>query len=455
MLLLPCLIFAPACGALAAAANPRTIWAVQEQAPLVVVVDRADAAQQTAEQVDRLLTATETRTQWPEHLDPTAEQVRQIQDHEAARLIYDGQRYKIVSSLVWARALSKIESQEPSAPVDEVKPEPSSAASPAPQPQPELTADVSAAPVSVPAAEQDATPPGDPSVTPATAALPVVEQAPAVPVPRSLFAAISPALDEGYAKLTEAISKIDQIDAQIEAERNACNVPGTSDLERKAHEATVELKKKELGRAKDAVEPARRTFVALCKAVALKAPPDIRARFGHALVSLRQAVDDAEIANSASVVAYPFAVKDLKNQLILSAKASAADYILEKTGKALDIKGCTVTATFDGKKAGVAINGIAPGDLGKISLDELVGETVVRTGKFAEKSLALLATVSSTKERLEFEEQVLDALLDGFKNAGWSAPSPTSVPDQDAMAIRASARAGSSGAKWLDFSRKK
>src|ERR1039458_8002193 len=46
------------CGMLSAVANPKVAWAFTDPAPMAVVVRRADAAEATAKQVDRILTAT-------------------------------------------------------------------------------------------------------------------------------------------------------------------------------------------------------------------------------------------------------------------------------------------------------------------------------------------------------------------------------------------------------------
>jgi hypothetical protein len=43
------------CGALGALANPKAAWAIQEPAPMSVVVRRAEVAHATAQEVDRLL----------------------------------------------------------------------------------------------------------------------------------------------------------------------------------------------------------------------------------------------------------------------------------------------------------------------------------------------------------------------------------------------------------------
>jgi len=44
------------CGALKAAANPKVAWAINDPAPMSVVVRRADVAQRTSKEVDRLMT---------------------------------------------------------------------------------------------------------------------------------------------------------------------------------------------------------------------------------------------------------------------------------------------------------------------------------------------------------------------------------------------------------------
>src|ERR1035438_10118915 len=68
-------LFATGCGAITAAANPNNIWAVQEKAPLTVVVHRADVASATATEVGRLLMATPTAkdSDWPKQMQLSAD----------------------------------------------------------------------------------------------------------------------------------------------------------------------------------------------------------------------------------------------------------------------------------------------------------------------------------------------------------------------------------------------
>ena len=46
------------CGVLSAAANPKVAWAINDPAPMSVVVRRADVAEKTAKEVDRVMTDT-------------------------------------------------------------------------------------------------------------------------------------------------------------------------------------------------------------------------------------------------------------------------------------------------------------------------------------------------------------------------------------------------------------
>src|SRR5438093_170776 len=64
------------CGALKAAANPKVAWAVGDPAPMSVVVRRADAADTTAKEVDRLLTSTPASddSAWVQKTVPSAEE---------------------------------------------------------------------------------------------------------------------------------------------------------------------------------------------------------------------------------------------------------------------------------------------------------------------------------------------------------------------------------------------
>ena len=130
------LTFGTGCGALAAAANPKVAWALNDPAPMSVVVRRADVAENTAKEVDRLLTETPANddSAWvgkvaPEKEDAT-KQLGELRQHD---LYVGGAR--VVAAEVWAKSLHSIESRKKDKPADQALP-PAQPAAPAPEPQP-------------------------------------------------------------------------------------------------------------------------------------------------------------------------------------------------------------------------------------------------------------------------------------------------------------------------------
>jgi hypothetical protein len=102
------------CGVLSAVANPKVAWAIQDPAPMSVVVRRADAASTTAQEVDRLLTKTPTSADspWlaqvgPDPKDAAAELKALTQDP-----MYLKSHARVVSSEVWIRTLPGIQNAQ-------------------------------------------------------------------------------------------------------------------------------------------------------------------------------------------------------------------------------------------------------------------------------------------------------------------------------------------------------
>jgi hypothetical protein len=243
----------------------------------------------------------------------------------------------------------------------------------------------------------------------------------------SLLAAVDKALADQYAKIMAKKQEIADLRAQISQEDDAASAKGVSDADKKAHEAKIDELKKQADAADDAVEPMQKDFVAAAKTSASKAGSDVKDKFGPAFVNLRQAVDDAEIANGAAAVRYPMAMPGIKDALTQHVPVIVADIIEEKTGKRPTMNGLQPSITLDGLKPVVTLNGISPSDMGKLSMSDLTSETTKRATAWVGHAGTLLGDISKTKEVLGFEEKVLDAVLDGFKSSGWTAPAATAI----------------------------
>ena len=59
----------------------------------------------------------------------------------------------------------------------------------------------------------------------------------------------------------------------------------------------------------------------------------------------------------------------------------------------------------------------------------LTTEVASRTVGWVKHAVGLLGTISATKDVLEFEDDVLGALLDGFKAGGYTAPAAPKIPE--------------------------
>jgi hypothetical protein len=101
------------CGAISAAANPKVAWALNDPAPMSIVVRRADVAEKTAQQVDRVMTETPVNddSAWLAKVAPQKEEatatlaaVRQHQLYAPGA----GQGARVVPAEVWAKSLSQI-----------------------------------------------------------------------------------------------------------------------------------------------------------------------------------------------------------------------------------------------------------------------------------------------------------------------------------------------------------
>jgi hypothetical protein len=100
------------CSLLSAAGNPGAMWAINDPAPLTVVVRRADAAQITTVEVNRLLTSTPTGkdTTWTLSVSPdpkiAAADIKALQ----ADPDYAKTKARVVAAEVWIRTLPSVTS---------------------------------------------------------------------------------------------------------------------------------------------------------------------------------------------------------------------------------------------------------------------------------------------------------------------------------------------------------
>jgi hypothetical protein len=351
------------CGALGAMANPKVAWAISDPAPMTVVVRRADAADATSKQVNRLLNATPASpdSDWLKNVGPKPEDAACDMKALMADPLYAQSHARIVAAEVWLRTLGDLQSSDGNSP--------------------------------------------------------------------NVLAIVSKDLGDQYAAITAKEQEISQLDAQIETEKNVRDAKGVSDADKKAHDQKVDDLKKQKSAREDEVDPLKKKFLDGAKDAAGKTPADARDAVASALVNLRQAVEDATIADGAAAVRYPLAVTSMLDSVKQMVPVFVADIIEEQTGKRPSLQGLQPNVTLDGMTPAITLNGLSQDDMGKISMGDLTTETVSRTKNWVGHALGLLGSISSTKDTLSFEEDTLDALLDGFAKNGWKRIDAVKIPE--------------------------
>jgi hypothetical protein len=361
------------CGALGAMANPKVAWAIQDPAPMTVVVRRADAAAATSKEIDRLLTSTPANSDsdWMGKVAPSSDDTKANLKALGDMPMYKTSKARVVPSEVWVKTLPNVRSDNGQYP--------------------------------------------------------------------NLLAAVDTTLGDSYAKIMAKKQEIADLKAQIATEDEAASAKGVSDADKQAHQKTIDDLKKQKDKAEDDVGPLQKDFLKAAKDDAQKASPDVKAKFGTAFVNLRQAADDADIANGAAAVRYPLAAPGLKDALMQVVQVSICDIVEEKTGHRPVLSGGFKPGiSLDGGTVSLTLNGLTSSDLGSLSIGDVTTETVKRTQGWLGHALGLLGDISKTKEILSFEEDVLDAVVDGFKAGGWAPPAAAKI-DSSAQALAAAA----------------
>ncbi len=350
------------CGMLSAVANPKVAWAFGDPAPMAVVVRRADAADATAKQVDRLLTATPASPDagWLKSVGPKPEDAASDMKALLQEPMYQQSHARVVAAEVWLRTLGDIQSTDGSSP--------------------------------------------------------------------NILGIVSSDLGTQYAAVLAKESEVAQLDAQITAEKDARDAKGVSDADKKAHDKNVDDLKKQKSAKEDEVDPLKKKFLASVKDAAAQTPADKRDAVAAALVNLRQAVDDASIADGAAAVRYPMAITSMLDSVKQMVPIYIADIIEEQTGKRPSMQGLKPDVSLDGTDVKITINGLSKDDMGKIAIGDLTAQTIGRTKDWVVHTLGLLPAISMTKDHLNFEQDTLDALLDGFAKNGWKRVDAVQIP---------------------------
>ena len=254
------------CSVLGAMANPKVAWAIRDPAPMTVVVRRADAAENTAHQVDRLLTSTPAAPdapwlgpQWSPSRRTRQVELKAREDRTDVRAVASARRER--------RGMGPHAPRHHEAPTE---------------------------------------------------------------AHRTFWPSSRPTWPPTYAAIVAKQDEIAKVREQIATEKAARDAKGVSDADKAAHNKTIDEMDKNVsedggrGRADAEEVPRRRPRKPPTGTVQRLATP-----WRSALVNLKQAVEDASISNSAAAVRYPLAVTSMLDSVKMMVPIFVADIISE------------------------------------------------------------------------------------------------------------------------------
>jgi hypothetical protein len=339
------------CGAMSAITNPKAAWALQEPAPMAVILRRADAARATATNVDRLLgsTGVDATSRWiPKLALKKADVEAALQDigTDPDYVVPKGVKIRVVQAEAWAKVLADLCPHETKFP--------------------------------------------------------------------SLVAEVSAELGTAYTDVASQAKKVAKLKADKAAEESALDASDISAADKETHEKKKREIEEQIDKTEDEYKPKVEAFMNKVRELAAKAPPEAKKQVPVALASLLKAVDDAKIANSVALLRYPMAMPGMPQELKTQAKRIVADVIEDKTGHRPNLDNFEPDAKLEGGSVKFTLNGLPPEAIARLKPDALLLEVTTRAKDYVVKVLMLTPTVAETQEMLDLESDTIKALMAGL-----------------------------------------
>ena len=339
------------CGALSALTNPKAAWAVQEPAPMAVILRRADAARATATNVDRLLNATavDASSRWIAKIALKKGDVEVSLKEIGGDLDYAapaGAKLRVIQAEAWARVLSALCPHETRYP--------------------------------------------------------------------NLFASVNAEVGTSYVDIAGQARTLGKLKSDKEQEVTALDVKDISPSDKEAHEKKKKEIEEQLDKTDAAYKPKVEAFLTRLKAEAAKASPEVKKQLSLAMVGFKRAVDDAKLANSVALIRYPMAMPGMPQELKTQAKRIVADVIEDRTGHRPTLEKFDPDIKLDnGVK--FTLNGMPPEALAGVKPEALLEDITVRARDYATHVLTLTAFIAETQDLLDLEGEVIKSTMEAVE----------------------------------------
>ncbi len=338
------------CGFFKGITNPGAAWAMNEPAPMSIVVRRAELASGVADQVDRLMGETPIDEAAREALALTQPEAQALLEAAAAEPIYaaapGAPPFRVVPAEAWLPALAAA-----------------------------CGAD----------GEAD-----------------------------SLIGLLGDEVAAAYEAVSSQGREIAALKGQIAAAEERADADGVSDADKKKIAAEIAELEEKIDALDEAYGPKVAALVKSVEKAAAAAGAEDKQRMAPIVLNLLEAVGDARDANAAAMVRYPMAMPGITDDVTAAAARFTADVIEERTGHRPDTKGLSPQVELKGFDVDLTLNGVPADALKRVSMTDLVAEVSARTSAYAGHALSLLASASETEDRLAFQAELLEAWRKGL-----------------------------------------
>lgn len=231
----------------------------------------------------------------------------------------------------------------------------------------------------------------------------------------SLIHSVSPEVAGSYGEIAGQAKTIAKLKADKEAEEKAIDDKDTPASDKEAHEKKKREIEEQIDKTEAEYKPKVEAFLSKWKGEVGKAPPEVKKQISLAMVGLKRAVEDAEMANSVALIRYPLAMPGMPNELKTQAKRIVADVVEDRTGHRPTLEKFDPDIKLEGGGVKLTLNGLPPEAIGGLKPDALLKDVTVRAKDYATKVLTLAAFVAETQELLDLEEQVIKSAMEGLE----------------------------------------
>ncbi|APR81616.1 Hypothetical protein A7982_06965 [Minicystis rosea] len=339
------------CGVFSAIGNPKAAFALQEPAPMAVILRRADAARATATHVDRLLSATpvDIESKWiakialkKAEVEVSLKEIGEDPDY----VVPPKAKVRVVQAEAWAKVLAGLCPHESKYP--------------------------------------------------------------------SLFHSVSPEIAAAYADVAGQAKAVAKLKADKEVEVKALEEKDISASDKEAHEKKKREIEEQIDKIEAEYKPKVEAFMGKLKGEVQKAPPEAKKQMGLAMVGFKRAVEDAKLSNSVALLRYPLAMPGMPQELKTQAKRIVADVVEDKTGHRPTLEKFDPDIKLDGGVK-MTLNGLPPEAIPGLKPDALLTDVTLRAKDYATRVLTLAAYIAETQELLDLESIVIKSTMDGLE----------------------------------------